>query len=122
METIFHKTTNIFQHFLNGQDEVTLGKIASLADRFSSLSSLSSLDLPLDLERFVTQVAAQLASEFIGRGEPGLQSCQVKMGRQLPRPLPLQLRTQTRIRAAGSNLTPCTSPPSLPWSNRCWMP
>jgi len=71
LETIFQKKANIFRHFLKGQDDVSLGKIANLADRFSGLSSLSSLDLSLDLERSVTQVAAQIASEFVGQGGAG---------------------------------------------------
>ncbi|MDH5669361.1 MAG: hypothetical protein OEY86_15255 [Nitrospira sp.] len=73
LETIFQKAANIFKHFLKGQDEVSLGKITNLADRFSGLSSLSGLDLSLDLERSVTQVAAQIASEFTsdGVGGPG---------------------------------------------------
>ena len=58
LETIFQKKANIFRHFLKNQDDVLPGKIANLADRFSGLSSLSSLDLSLDLERSVTQVAA----------------------------------------------------------------
>ena len=51
LETIFQQTANVFRHFLKGQDEVSLGKIAHLADQFSGLSSLSGLDLSLDLDR-----------------------------------------------------------------------
>jgi len=44
LETRFQKTVNIFKPFLKEQDEVSLGKIANLADRFSSLSSLSGIN------------------------------------------------------------------------------
>ncbi|MDH5640607.1 MAG: hypothetical protein OEY28_04890 [Nitrospira sp.] len=71
LETIFQKTANIFSHFIKGQDEVSLAKIAHVADQFSGLSSLSGLDLSLDLERSVMQVAAQIASESIGHGRAG---------------------------------------------------
>jgi hypothetical protein len=68
LETVFQKASNIFRHFIKGQDEVSLAKVAHLADRFASLPSLASIDLALDLDRSVTQVAAQIASEYIGQG------------------------------------------------------
>jgi hypothetical protein len=64
---LFRKIANIFQKYLNGQDDAALAKTAKLAERFGALSSLSGLDLNVDVERSVTILAAQVASEVTGR-------------------------------------------------------
>ncbi|MEO6308649.1 MAG: hypothetical protein ABIO96_13185 [Nitrospiraceae bacterium] len=56
-----------FQKYLNGQGDAALAKTAKLAERFGTLSSLSGLDLSVDVERSVTVLAAQVASEVTGR-------------------------------------------------------
>lgn len=63
---LFRKVANIFKKFLSGQDDAALAKTAKLAERFEKLSSLSSLDLSVDVERSVTVLAAQIASEVTG--------------------------------------------------------
>ena len=72
---LFRKVANIFKKFLSGQDDEALAKTAKLAERFGKLSSLSSLDLSVDVERSVTVLAAQVASEVTGHPAPlaGLQ-------------------------------------------------
>jgi hypothetical protein len=67
LEKLFRKVANIFKQYLNGQDEAALAKTARLAERFEKLSSLSGLDLSVDVERSVTLLAAQVASEVTGR-------------------------------------------------------
>jgi hypothetical protein len=64
---LFRKVANIFKKFLSGQDDEALAKTAKLAERFGTLSSLSSLDLSVDVERSVTVLAAQIASEVTGQ-------------------------------------------------------
>ncbi len=63
LEKLFRKVANIFKQYVRGQDEEALAKTAKLAERFGHLSSLSSLDLSVDVERSVTIFAAQVASE-----------------------------------------------------------
>ncbi len=70
LEKLFRKVSNIFQKFFSGQDEAALAKTARLVERFGNLSSLSSLDLSVDVERSVTTLAAQIASEVTG--QPGV--------------------------------------------------
>jgi len=60
---LFRKVSNIFKQFFRGQDDEALAKTAKLAERFGNLSSLSGLDLSVDMERSVTVLAAQIASE-----------------------------------------------------------
>ena len=60
---LFRKVANIFKKYLSGQDDEALAKTAKLAERFGRLSSLSGLDLSVDVERSVTVLAAQIASE-----------------------------------------------------------
>lgn len=67
LEKLFRKVGNIFRKFFNGQDEQALAKTAKLADKFGGLSSLSSLDLSVNVERSVTIVAAQVASSVTGQ-------------------------------------------------------
>jgi hypothetical protein len=67
LEKLFRKVANIFKQYLNGHDDEALAKTAKLAERFGKLSSLSGLDLNVDVERSVTALAAQVASEVIGR-------------------------------------------------------
>jgi hypothetical protein len=64
---LFRKVANIFQKYVNGQDDAALAKTAKLAERFGTLSSLSGLDLSVDVERSVTIFAAQVAFEVTGR-------------------------------------------------------
>jgi hypothetical protein len=63
LEKLFRKVANIFKQYVSGQDEEALAKTAKLAERFGHLSSLSGLDLSVDVERSVTIFAAQVASE-----------------------------------------------------------
>ena len=63
LEKLFRKVANIFKQYVRGQDEEALAKTAKLVERFGHLSSLSSLDLSVDVERSVTIFAAQVASE-----------------------------------------------------------
>ena len=63
---LFRNVANIFKKYLSGQDDEALAKTAKLAERFGNLSSLSSLDLSVDVERSVTVLAAQVASEVAG--------------------------------------------------------
>ena len=64
---LFRKVANIFKKYLSGQDDEALAKTAKLAERFGRLSSLSALDLSVDVERSVTVLAAQIASEVTGQ-------------------------------------------------------
>ena len=64
---LFRKVANIFKKYLSGQDDEALAKTAKLAERFGRLSSLSGLDLSVDVERSVTVLAAQIASEVTGQ-------------------------------------------------------
>jgi hypothetical protein len=63
LEKLFRKVANIFKQYVSGQDEEALAKTAKLAERFGHLSSLSGLDLSVDVERSATIFAAQVASE-----------------------------------------------------------
>jgi hypothetical protein len=67
LANLFRKVANIFQKYLNGQDDAALAKTAKLAERFGTLSSLSGLDLSVDVERSVTVLATQVASETTGQ-------------------------------------------------------
>ena len=76
LEGLFRKVSNIFSKFFNGQDEAGLAKTAALAEQFGQASSLSSLDLSVDVERSVTMLAAQVAAAATGSastpgGAPG---------------------------------------------------
>ena len=63
LSKLFKKVLSIFRKSFNGQDEQAQAKTAKLADRFGSFSSLAGLDLSVDVERSVTEIAAQLSSE-----------------------------------------------------------
>lgn len=67
LEKLFRKVANIFKQYLNGYDDEALAKTGKLTERFGRLSSLSGLDLSVDVERSVTILAAQVASDVIGR-------------------------------------------------------
>ena len=67
LEKLFRKVSNIFRKYFRGQDDEALAKTAKLADKFGGLSSLSSLDLSINVERSVTVVAAQVASAVTGQ-------------------------------------------------------
>lgn len=62
LSKLFRKVTNIFKKYFSGQDEEALAKTEKLAERFGRFSSLSGLDLSVDVERSVTVIAAQLAT------------------------------------------------------------
>jgi hypothetical protein len=64
---LFRRVANIFEKYLNGQDDAALAKTAKLAERFGRLSSLSGLDLNVDVERSVTALAARIVSEVTGQ-------------------------------------------------------
>jgi hypothetical protein len=64
---LFRRVANIFEKYLNGQDDAALAKTAKLVERFGRLSSLSGLDLNLDVERSVTALAARITSEVTGQ-------------------------------------------------------
>lgn len=67
LEKLFRKVSGIFNKYFRGQDDEALAKTAKLADKFGGLSSLSSLDLSVSVERSVTVVAAQIASDVAGQ-------------------------------------------------------
>jgi hypothetical protein len=68
---LFRKVGNIFKQYLGGQDDEALAKTAKLAERIGNLSSISGLDLSVDVERSVTVLAAQIASEVTRRAVNG---------------------------------------------------
>jgi hypothetical protein len=70
LQKLFRKVSSIFRKFFTGQDEEALAKTARLVERFDNLSSLSSLNLSVDVERSVTALAAQITSE--GPGQPAV--------------------------------------------------
>ena len=51
---LFRNVANVFNQYLSGQNDEELAKAAKLAERFGTLSSLSGLDLSVDVERSVT--------------------------------------------------------------------
>ena len=67
LEKLFRTVSNIFRKFYSGQDEAALAKTARLVERFENLSSLSGLDLSVNVERTITVLAAQIASEVSGQ-------------------------------------------------------
>ncbi len=67
LEKLFRKVSGIFNKYFRGQDDEALAKTAKLADKFGGLSSLSGLDLSVSVERSVTVVAAQIASDVTGQ-------------------------------------------------------
>lgn len=67
LEKLFRKVSNIFRKYFRGQDDEALGRTAKLADKFGGLSSLSGLDLSVNVERSVSVVAAQVASSVTGQ-------------------------------------------------------
>lgn len=64
---LFRRVANIFEKYLNGQDDAALAKTAKLVERFGRWSSLSGLDLNVDVERSVTALAARIVSEVTGQ-------------------------------------------------------
>jgi hypothetical protein len=74
LEKLFRKVANIFKQYLNGHDDEALAKTAKLAERFGRLSSLSGLDLNVDVERSVTVLVEQVAS--VVTGQPALPAGQ----------------------------------------------
>ncbi len=63
---LLRNVANIFKQYLSGQDDEAPAKTAKLAERFGNLSSLSGLDLSVDVERSVTVLAAHSVSEVAG--------------------------------------------------------
>lgn len=98
LERLFRKVSNIFRKYFRGQDDEALAKTAKLADKFGGLSSLSSLDLSVKVERSVTVVAAQVASAVTG--QPALPENQ---------PAPTPTSTQTS-RIPSTPVTPGVAP------------
>lgn len=98
LEKLFRKVSNIFRKYFRGQDDEALAKTAKLADKFGGLSSLSSLDLSVNVERSVTVVAAQVASAVTG--QPALPENQ---------PAPTPTSTQTS-RIPSTPVTPGVAP------------
>ena len=66
LEKLFRNVANIFKKYLSGQDDEALAKTAKLGERFGALSSLSGLDLNVDVERSVTVLASHIISEVAG--------------------------------------------------------
>ncbi|MEK6641943.1 MAG: hypothetical protein AABZ17_14875, partial [Nitrospirota bacterium] len=66
LEKLFRNVANIFKKYLSGQDDQALAKTAKLGEQFGALSSLSGLDLNVDVERSVTVLAAHIVSEVAG--------------------------------------------------------
>ena len=98
LEKLFRKVSNIFRKYFRGQDDEALAKTAKLADKFGGLSSLSSLDLSVNVERSVTVVAAQVASAVTG--QPAL-----------PEHQPAQTPTSTQTsRIPSTPVTPGVAP------------
>lgn len=58
---LFENVLNMFRKFVMGQDETALDKAAKLAGRFDTLSTLSSLDLNVMVERSLTILTAHRA-------------------------------------------------------------
>ncbi|NGZ96124.1 MAG: hypothetical protein CV089_08355 [Nitrospira sp. WS110] len=58
LHTLVQKISGIFHGFVEGQDEQALAQTAALAERFGQLTTLSSLDLSVEVLRSVTVVAA----------------------------------------------------------------
>lgn len=55
---LFENVLNLFRTFVRGQDETALDKVAKLAGRFDTLSTLSSLDLTVTVERSLMMLTA----------------------------------------------------------------
>lgn len=74
LASLFHSVTKLFRNYVRGQDETASATAEHLAQRFSGLSSLSNLDLNVEVQRTVTVMAAQ-SVEASGReaaSVPGL--------------------------------------------------
>lgn len=69
LETLFRNISNVFRGFFQGEDEDAKGHATKLAEGFTGLDSLSSLDLTVEAVRSVVVVAA---SSYVTPGEaPG---------------------------------------------------
>lgn len=69
LETLFRNISNIFRGFLQGQDEEARVHTTKLAEGFTGLDSLSSLDVSLEAVRSVVVLAA--VSHVTPGGAPG---------------------------------------------------
>jgi hypothetical protein len=67
LHTLVQKISSIFHGFVEGQDEQAFAQTAALAERFGQLTTLSGLDLSVEVLRSVTVVAA---STYIPGGAP----------------------------------------------------
>ena len=68
LERLFQNIANIFRGFIQGQDEHARLQSANLAEGFGRLTTLSALDLGVEVVRSVTVVAA---SQLTPGGAPG---------------------------------------------------
>ena len=68
LEILFQKIANIFRGFVQGHDEKARVQSANLAEGFGRLTTLSALDLSVEVVRSVTVVAA---SQLTPGGAPG---------------------------------------------------
>ena len=69
LETLFRNISNVFRGFFQGEDEDARAHASKLAEGFTGLDSLSSLDVSLEAVRSVVVVAA--ASRVTPGGAPG---------------------------------------------------
>ena len=69
LETLFRNISNVFRGFFQGEDEDARAHATKLAEGFTRLGSLSSLDVSLEAVRSVVLVAA--ASRVTPGGAPG---------------------------------------------------
>jgi hypothetical protein len=101
LEKLFRKVSNIFRKYFRGQADEALAKTAKLAEKFGGLSSLSGLDLSVNVERSVTVVAGQVASSVTGL--PALPTIQ-----------PAQTPTSTQTsRIPSTPVTPGAAPSTI---------
>ncbi|MEM4408993.1 MAG: hypothetical protein QXI19_09650 [Candidatus Caldarchaeum sp.] len=96
--TLFEKVLNLLRKFVRGQDEAALATTATLARRFDTSSTLSSLDLTVMAERSLMMLTAL---------ESPAGSEQVLAPITTPSPTAVQATTD----AASSTSTTASSPP-----------
>lgn len=105
LSKLFRKVLNIFRKFFRGQDEAALAKTAKLAERFENLSTLSSLDLSVEVERSVTMLAAHVATEATG---------QAALPADLPSVPPAQSATPGAVPSTEAAIPPPSSDATAP--------
>ena len=62
LQKLLHKISTIFHGFVEGQDEQALAQTATLAERLGQLTTLSSLDLSVQVLRSVTVMATSTST------------------------------------------------------------